>query len=329
MRQIYFPEGMKRYDKNNLHAIDSLEHLRLAEKNGDILEAIAVSCTSGHDLIVELPCGRAIIPREECARGIAEGTTRDVAILSRVGRPVAFQVMRAQPNDIILSRRAAQEKVLAWALHTLTPGDLISASITHLEPFGVFVDIGCGVPSFIGIEHLSVSRIFHPNERFSVGQSIYAAVLCLDHARGRIALTHRELLGTWEENAQQFQPGETVPGIVRGIEDYGIFVELTPNLSGLAERRLGVQCGDRVSVYIKSIVPQRMKIKLNIVDILDDQPPFYTPMQYFMTEGHVNEWIYSPPCCASKYIATVFQSAQKIQPENGAKSICTRNSLSE
>mgnify|MGYP002508912097 CR=1 FL=1 len=42
------------------------------------------------------------------------------------------------------------------------------------------------------------------------------------------------------------------PGIVRGIKEYGIFVELTPNLSGLAEWRGAVNVGDAVSVYIKS-----------------------------------------------------------------------------
>ena len=308
MRQIYYPEGVKLYDDENVNAIRSLDHLHAAEKQGTILEGLAVSCTAEHDLIVELPCGRAIIPRVECARGIAEGTTRDIAILSRVGRPVAFKVTDAQANPIRLSRRAAQEEALSWMLHTVFPGDILSARVTHLEPFGVFVDIGCGVPSFIGIEHLSVSRIFHPSERFSVGQSIYAAVLCIDQARERISLTHRELLGTWEQNAAQFQPCETVPGIVRSIEDYGIFVELTPNLSGLAEKKIGIQNGDRVSVYIKSILPARMKIKLNIIDIFRDQPPFQPPLRYYITEGRLQEWVYSPVTCCSKHIATVFHA---------------------
>lgn len=307
MRQIYFPEGIRLQEKENLNAVSSLDNLRLAQKHGTILEGLAIACTAEHDLVVELPCGRAIIPRAECARGISEGTTRDIAILSRVGRPVSFQVTDIQTEPITLSRRVAQEKVIAWALDTLQPGDILPARVTHLEPFGVFVDIGCGVPSFIGIEHLSVSRIFHPSERFTVGQSIYAAVLCVDAERERIALTHRELLGTWEENAALFHPYETVPGVVRSVEDYGIFVELTPNLSGLAESKPNIKNGDRVSVYIKSILPTRMKIKLNIIDLLRDQPPFQPPLQYYITEGRLHEWVYSPTSCMNKHIATVFQ----------------------
>lgn len=308
MKQIYFPEGTKLQDAENLNAMQSVEQLHLAAKRGQILEALAISCTAAHDLVVELPCGRAIIPRVECARGITEGTTRDIAILSRVGRPVSFEVVDALSTPILLSRKRAQERVIDWAMCELTAGDIISAKVTHLEPFGAFVDIGCGVPSFIGIEHLSVSRIFHPSERFSVGQSIYAAILGVDPEKERVLLTHKELLGTWEENAAFFQPCETVPGVVRSIESYGIFVELTPNLSGLAEYRPNLQNGDRVSVYIKSIVSARMKIKLNIIDRLCDQPPFQPPLHYFITEGRLTEWVYSPPDCTSRHIATVFAS---------------------
>lgn len=307
MAQRYFPEGTRLYEEENMNAVSSLEQLRLAERQHTILEGLAVACTAEHDLIVELPCGRAVIPRTECARGIAEGTTRDIAILSRVGRPVSFVVTDTQARPIQLSRRLAQDRVIDWALKTLMPGDILPARVTHLEPFGAFVDIGCGVPSFIGIEHLSVSRIFHPRERFAVGQSIYAVVLCIDHEKSRIALTHRELLGTWEQNAAQFHPYETVPGVVRSVEDYGIFVELAPNLSGLAERKPNIRNGDRVSVYIKSILPARMKIKLNIIDVLQDQPLFQPPLRYYITEGRLQEWVYSPSACANKHIATIFQ----------------------
>ena len=76
----------------------------------------------------------------------------------------------------------------------------------------------------------------------------------------KITLSHKELLGTWEENAAMFAPGQTVTGVIRSIEDYGIFVELTPNLAGLAEPRPDVFIGQQASVYIKSIIREKMKI---------------------------------------------------------------------
>ena len=167
------------------------------------------------------------------------------------------------------------------------------------------MDIGCGVPSLIGIENISVSRIPHPGQRFRVGQAVYAAVLDLEPRLERIYLTHRELLGTWAENAARFQPGMTVPGIVRGVKDYGAFVELTPNLSGLAERKAGLAEGQRVSVYIKAILPERMKIKLLAIDTL---PPLDGPalLEYFITQGRLEKWKYAPPGCVKVGAETIF-----------------------
>jgi len=51
-----------------------------------------------------------------------------------------------------------------------------------------------------------------------------------------------------------------VAGIVRSVESYGIFVELTPNLAGLAELKENVHAGQQASVFIKSILPNRMKV---------------------------------------------------------------------
>mgnify|MGYP002230072907 FL=1 len=51
-------------------------------------------------------------------------------------------------------------------------------------------------------------------------------------------LTLRELLGTWSENAACFAAGETVVGIVRSVEEYGVFIEIAPNLAGWRRRTL-------------------------------------------------------------------------------------------
>ena len=241
---------------------------------------------------------------------MAEGDTREIAILSRVGKPTCFAVTEidesADTPVVWLSRTIVQQRAQDHFLDTLHPGDVIPAVVTHLENFGAFVDIGCGVASLIGIENLSVSRIFHPSDRLRVGQRICAAVRAVDPVSRRISLTHRELLGTWEQNAAQFAAGETVRGIVRSVEPYGVFIELAPNLSGLAEARGDLTPGTVVSVYIKSILPQRMKIKLTVIDVLapSAEP---APPPYFITDGHIDEWVYTPPCCDRKYIATVFE----------------------
>ena len=101
-------------------------------------------------------------------------------------------------------------------------------------------------------------------------------------------------MGTWLENAAAFAPGETVTGIVRSIRDYGIFVELTPNLVGLAEPRAGIEENDSVTVYIKSILPRQKKIKLQILQRLEENAPA-PPIRYFLTGQVPPDWSYDPP----------------------------------
>ena len=198
----------------------------------------------------------------------------------------------------------AQERCRKDYLSRLVPGDVIPGRVTHLEPFGCFVDIGCGLPSMIPIDQISVSRISHPRDRFRPGEDIRGVVRSLEPG-GRVCLSHKELLGTWEENAARFRPGETVAGIVRSVEEYGVFVELSPNLAGLAEPCPGVTPGQQASVYIKSILPGKMKVKLIIVDAFD-APWTPAPPEYFFQGDHMDRWRYSTPQ-AGKVIETVFQ----------------------
>ncbi len=88
-------------------------------------------------------------------------------------------------------------------ISSLRKGDVVDAKITHLESFGAFADIGCGIVALMPIDAISVSRIEHPKERFSVGMDIRAVVRSKEN--GRISLSHKELLGTWEQNAARFR----------------------------------------------------------------------------------------------------------------------------
>ncbi len=301
----YVPEGGIINNDENMGYISSISGLYEAKSRGIILEARAESCTSSHDLMLSLPACRAVIPREECALGIAEGKTKDIAIISRVGKPVSFVVKDiAEDNGeatAVLSRAEAQRQCMENYLLTLENGSVIDAAVTHIEQFGCFVDIGCGISSMIPIDAVSVSRISHPSDRFTVGDRIKAVLKGWDGEK--FYLSHKELLGTWEENAQRFCAGETVKGIVRSIEPYGIFIELAPNLAGLAEPRTEVFAGQTASVYIKSINPEKMKIKLIIVDTYDTSPD--RNCEYFITGGVIKRWRYSPAVC-EKTIESVF-----------------------
>ena len=303
----YFPEGSLIATEENKKYLANASMLQQAQQLKVTLEAVVIMCDAEHNLIVDLGCMKGKIPREEGAIGIREGVTRDIALISRVGHAVSFVV-----NDILidengqeyalLSRREAQQKCLDFIINNKNVGDIINVTITHLETFGAFCDIGCGNIALLPIDSISVSRITHPKDRFVVGDKIKAIIKKID-ADNKITLSHKELLGTWKENASNFSVGETVYGVVRSVEDYGIFIELAPNLAGLAEPKENVKVGQSASVFIKSIIPEKMKIKLIIIDSFDStQNQTYN---YFCNETHIDEFIYSPSEC-TKQINTYF-----------------------
>ncbi len=311
-RAAYFPEGVLLDQPENRAALSNAAALVQAAADGRILEARAVLCDAAHNLHVSLPCMEGLIPREEGAAGIGEGITPDIALISRVSKPVCFTVtgFETLPDGrqrALLSRRRAQQQCMERYIRHLRPGDVIPARITRLESFGAFCDIGCGLPALIPIAGISVSRIAHPADRLQTGMSVFGVVSSTEN--GRVCLSIRELLGTWEENAALFSPHETVSGIVRSVEDYGIFVEIAPNLAGLAEPYPGAHPGQRAGVYIKSILPERMKIKLILVSV-DETPaaPEPTPLHYFLTDAPIARWRYSPAAC-ERVIESVFESA--------------------
>lgn len=304
----YLPEGKLSATAAVKEYTCTPEGLERAMLDGIILEGRSFLCDNDQNLHVTVGLFSGIIPKDECVYSAAGEKAKDIAIISRVGKPVCFKIIdilrdsEGRPK-LILSRKAAQRDCMLFYLDKLSAGDILDARVTHLEPFGAFVDIGCGIISLLSIDCMSVSRISHPKERFDPGQYIKVIIKTPADTLGRITLTHRELLGTWEENSSHFVIGQTAAGIVRSIESYGVFVELKPNLAGLAELRNDIKVGQHAAVYIKNIIPEKMKIKLVVIDTYEGerQPNIYT----YPDCTHIDYWKYSPDV-SDKLIESVF-----------------------
>ena len=74
-------------------------------------------------------------------------------------------------------------------------------------------------------------------------------------------------------------------------------MELAPNLAGLAEYREGITPGQRAAVYIKNIIPEKMKVKLVLVDAYSSQGPLDYHLDYFEKGNHIERFVYSPDAC--------------------------------
>lgn len=285
----YMPEGYLIDSELNRFYTSGTAGLEAAFRSGDIIEAYCTMCGEDRSLYFR---HRGIKGRIDRALA-APADSKDISLITCVGRPISFKVVGKAGDTYIFSRKAAMEEAIECIMDSKRNGEIIDARVTHLARFGAFVDIGCGNISMIGIENISVSRINHPSDRFVSGQRIKSVITAIDRCSSRITLSHKELLGTWKENAAGFTAGQTVRGIVRGVERYGAFIELAPNLSGLAEPVAGLTPGKSVSVFIKSIIPEKAKIKLIVININGDsiREPI-TDKDYYIASGMVENWKY-------------------------------------
>lgn len=322
MEKLFLPEGCRISQNANKEALATPAGLEKAVESGEILEATALLCDRELNLHVDLGCMQGIIPRSEAVYAQYGEEVKDIAIISRVGKPVCFTVERITRSAAghpvaLLSRKNAQRRCVLHRLTHLCAGDVIPVRVTHLERFGAFCDVGCGICALLPLDCISVSRIAHPSDRLQPGMMLWCAVRAVDAQSGRITLSLRELLGTWEQNAALFCAGQTAAGIIRSVERYGVFVELTPNLAGLAElrqdadadaaARLQACIGRYTGVYIKSIQPDRMKIKLVLIDSYRGEAA-RAGLRYFIDPEqtpHIDHWRYSPQG-AVKVVETVF-----------------------
>lgn len=144
---------------------------------------------------------------------------------------------------------------------------MLNGIVKNIKPYGVFVEIGGGVVGLIHIQDISVSRMKNPSERFFIGQKIKTMIKSIDNENSRIILSYKELLGNWEDNIKDYKEKMVVKGIVKECDKYknGIFIELKPNLVGLAEYKDGYEYGQEVNVYVRKIIKDKKKIKLLIV----------------------------------------------------------------
>ncbi|MFR7894183.1 MAG: hypothetical protein ACLU38_09035 [Dysosmobacter sp.] len=139
-----------------------------------------------------------------------------------------------------------------------------------------------------------MARIRHPAERFALHTSA-SVPWCRASTHSKSASS--SVTGSCWERGWRTPPASgwarRCRALSRGCKPYGRFVELTPNLSGLADSREDIPEGRLVSVYIRSIQPQTGKIKLQMVQELG-QPDFPTPLHYQITGGSVSGWRYRP-----------------------------------
>ena len=263
----FIPEGWSK----DIVSLNNEEELQKYVENKEVLQGIVENCDENFNLHVSLGKGiNGIIPISE-VEGINinnDGLPKKNLASGKVHKYVQFKIKGFNDNnELILSRKEVQKQALQEAINNLEVGQKICGIVKNITTYGAFIEIGGGVVGLAHIEDLSVARIKTPFERLKIGQKVNIVVKSIDRESKKISLSYKEHFGTWKENADRFKVGETVNGTVRETEKNhnGIFIELKPNLVGMAEYKDGVIYGQNIPVFIKKIDYERKKVKLLIV----------------------------------------------------------------
>ncbi len=113
-------------------------------------------------------------------------------------------------------------------------------------------------------------KISHANEMLKKGDPITCQVISVDQERKRIALGLKQLAGDpWETTIpEKYQPGAQVIGKVTKITNFGVFVELEPELEGLLHvSELSDQKVENPETFVK--VGQELDVRILRIDSTD------------------------------------------------------------
>ena len=207
-----------------------------------------------------------------------------------VGKTCLFRVtqLRRGGEDVVVSRRSVLEEERADEAKavraTLIEGAVMRGRVAGTADFGAFVDLGAGVMGLAHISELSHERIRRVEDAVKVGDAVDVKVLELNEGKGRISLSIRQAQeDPWAVAAERFRVGQSYPGTVRRIAEFGAFVELAPGIEALAPAsefppapagwKEGLEAGASRDWHVLSISVKERRISVTLPGEAKQQGP--------------------------------------------------------
>ena len=261
-----------------LKAWDKVNELH---ETGEIVNGFVKSRTKG-GMIVDVHGIEAFLP----------GSQIDVKPIKDydqfVGKTMEFKVVKINPEfkNVVVSHKALIEADLEGQkreiIGQLEKGQVLEGTVKNITSYGVFVDLG-GVDGLIHITDLSWSRVNHPSEILSDGETVKVVILDFDDEKTRIQLGMKQLEAhPWDALSADLKVGDKVKGKVVVLADYGAFVEVAPGVEGLIHvsemswsthlRSAGdfVKVGDEVEAEVLTLDREDRKISLGMKQLTQD-----------------------------------------------------------
>ena len=158
-------------------------------------------------------------------------------------------------------------------------GTVLRGRVRNLTSYGCFVELEEGIDGLLHISDMSwTKKVTHPSEVVKKGDLVECVVLAVDKEKRRISLGLKQLeADPWQDEIPaKYHIGDTLPGKVTKITNFGVFVELEEDLEGLlhvselSDHKVEdpeevVKVGQKIEVRIIKIDPDERKIGLTLI----------------------------------------------------------------
>jgi len=198
---------------------------------------------------------------------------RDAGPLMGMAQPFIVLKMDRRRGNIVVSRRAILEESRAEQraeiVGTLAEGDAVDGVVKNITDYGAFVDLG-GVDGLLHVTDMAWSRVNHPSEVLTIGETIQVQVIKINKDTHRISLGMKQLQDDpWGDVAGRFPLESLHTGRVTNITDYGAFVELAPGVEGLVH--VSEMSWTKKNVHPGKIVSTSQEVEVMVLEIESDK----------------------------------------------------------
>ena len=273
-------EGVVTLSKKRLDSVKSWDDIEQAREEHTVVEGVVTEENKG-GVVVNIKGVRVFVPASQT--GLPRDTPMSQLLKQKVRLRIT-EVNRARRRVVGSIREVeraerAEKAAKVWA--EIEDGKRYTGVVKSLTSYGAFVDIG-GVDGMVHISELSWSRIKHPSEVVSVGDTVEVYVISADKEKKKISLGMKDhSQDPWTVFTSKYSVGDVANVRIVKLMTFGAFAEIVPGVDGLihisqiADHRIDkpgdvLSEGQMVDVKITDIDMDRKKVSLSIRALLED-----------------------------------------------------------
>lgn len=173
-------------------------------------------------------------------------------------------------------------------------GSKVKGKVVNIMNYGVFVRLEDGIEGLVHISEMSwTKRLNHPSEMLNLGDEVEVMVLNVNKDKQEISLGLKQTeTNPWSVAAQKYPPGTIVTATVRGVTNYGAFVEIEEGIDGMihisdlswtrkfSHPNEALQKGDKVKCLVLDIDPDKQRVSLGVKQLSEDPWVHAIPEKY-------------------------------------------------